>query len=82
MKQYITHFHKEQHKAEEELQEVEDKVEQELGVMFKQSKQTQSKVQETQKDIKATNKKVEKIENIIQEEITQKKPRWKIRTKK
>jgi len=26
MKQYITHFHKELHKAEEELQEVEDKV--------------------------------------------------------
>ncbi len=82
MKQYITHFHKELHKAEEELQEVEGKVEKELWYVMRQWKRTQSEVQETEKDIKATNKKISQIQDIIQDEIIQNHPRRKFWRKK
>jgi hypothetical protein len=48
-----------------------------LWYVMRQWKRTQSEVQETEKDIKATNKKISQIQNIIQDEIIQNHPRRK-----
>lgn len=78
IKYYMTHFHKELHKAEEELKEVEEKVESELWDVIKQWEKTETKIDETAKWVKVNKRKIEKIEEIIKEEITEKKPRRKI----
>ncbi|MFZ2150453.1 MAG: ion channel [Candidatus Absconditicoccaceae bacterium] len=78
LKQYISNFHKELHAAELELQEVEDKVGEELGDVMKQEKKTEGKIDETVESVKINRKKIEKIEEMIQDNSTDKKPRWKI----
>lgn len=82
IKYYISHFHKELHKAEEELKEVEEKVESELWDVIKQWEKAETKIDETAKWVKVNKRKIEKIEEIIKEEIVEKKPRRKIRKKK
>jgi CBS domain containing-hemolysin-like protein len=82
LKQYITKFYKEIHAAEMELQAVEKEVWEELWDVMKQERRTQWRVEKTQKDVKTTKRKVEKIEEIIEDEMSGRKPRWKVRKKK
>jgi len=78
LKQYISNFHKELHVAELELQEVEDKVGEELGDVMKQEKKTEVKIDATAKWVKINRKKIDRLEEIIEDNIVEKKPRWKI----
>ena len=65
-----------------ELQAVEKEVWEELWDVMKQERRTQWRVEKTQKDVKTTKRKVEKIEEIIEDEMSGRKPRWKVRKKK
>ncbi len=78
LKQYISNFHKELHIAELELKEVEEKVEEELGDVMKQWKKTDIKIDETAKWVKINRKKIDRLTEIIEDNIVEKKPRWKI----
>jgi hypothetical protein len=78
LKQYITNFHKELHIAEVELQEVEAKVWEEIWDVMKQEKRTEGKVDETVKWVKINRKKIDRLEEIIEDNIVDRKPRWKI----
>lgn len=78
LKQYISNFHKELHIAELELKEVENKVEEELGDVMKQWKKTEIKIDKTAEWVKINRKKIEKIEDMIQDNSTDKNLRWQI----
>lgn len=78
LKQYISNFHKELHIAELELQEVEEKVWEELWNVMKQEEKAKGKIEETAEWVKINRKKIEKIEEMIEDNIADKKPRWKV----
>ncbi|MCF7834575.1 potassium channel family protein [Candidatus Gracilibacteria bacterium] len=78
IKSYVSKFHKELHMAQEEVEALEKKVSHELGDVIQQNEETGEKLDETAQDIKKTKKKIEKIQKTIEDNITNKKPRWKL----
>jgi peptidoglycan hydrolase CwlO-like protein len=74
IKWYVTKVYKEVHTAEEELKQIESKINKELDNVIQEAETTEEKIEDASKEIKSTNQKIDKMEKEIKKDQIS---RWK-----